>query len=83
MGVAIGCIGISPIWKRIGEKDLYGRELQTTEIGVADELAAAASLLMGQANEGVPIVIIRGFENFDKLKKYSIKYKTIDKRKRI
>ncbi|OQD58127.1 F420-0:L-glutamate ligase [Methanobrevibacter arboriphilus JCM 13429 = DSM 1125] len=68
VGVAIGCIGISPIWKRIGEKDLYGRELQTTEIGVADELAAAASLLMGQANEGVPIVIIRGFENFDKLK---------------
>ncbi len=68
VGVAIGCSGISPIWERIGEKDLYGRELQTTEIAVADELAAASSLLMGQANEGIPVVLVRGFSNFDGLK---------------
>ncbi len=68
VGVAIGCSGIRPLWERIGEKDLYGRSLQTTEIAIADELAASASLLMGQADEGIPIVIIRGFSNFDKLK---------------
>ncbi|MEA4956213.1 Coenzyme F420:L-glutamate ligase [bioreactor metagenome] len=68
VGVAIGCSGIKPLWERIGEKDLYGRSLQTTEIAIADELAASASLLMGQADEGIPIVIIRGFSNFDKLK---------------
>ncbi len=67
IGVAIGCSGISPIWKRIGEKDLYGKELQTTEIAVADELAASASLLMGQANEGIPVVILRGFSSFKHL----------------
>jgi coenzyme F420-0:L-glutamate ligase/coenzyme F420-1:gamma-L-glutamate ligase len=64
VGVAIGCSGINPIWERKGEKDLYNRKLQTTEIAIADELAGAASILMGQANEGVPIVIIRGFHPF-------------------
>ena len=68
VGVAIGCSGISPLWERAGEKDLYGRELQTTEIATADELASAASLLMGQANEGIPVVIIRGFSSFNHLK---------------
>jgi coenzyme F420-0:L-glutamate ligase/coenzyme F420-1:gamma-L-glutamate ligase len=68
VGVAIGCSGISPIWERAGEKDLYGRELQTTEIAIADELAGAASLLMGQANEGIPVVIVRGFSSFNHLK---------------
>lgn len=68
VGVAIGCSGISPLWKRVGEKDLYGRELETTEIGTADELAAAASLIMGQADEGLPVVIIRGFSSFDTLR---------------
>jgi coenzyme F420-0:L-glutamate ligase/coenzyme F420-1:gamma-L-glutamate ligase len=68
VGVAIGCSGISSLWKRAGEKDLYDRELQTTEIAIADELAAAASLIMGQADEGIPVVIVRGFSNFKKLK---------------
>ena len=44
IGTAIGCSGISPLWRRVGEKDLYGRELETTEIATADELSAAASL---------------------------------------
>lgn len=65
IGTAIGCSGIVSLWNRQGEKDLYNRELQTTEIAVADELAASASLLMGQANEGIPIVIVRNHPSFD------------------
>ena len=68
IGTAIGCSGIKPLWVRIGEEDLFGRALETTEIATADELAAAASLLMGQANEGIPIVLIRGFTAFDHLR---------------
>jgi len=68
VGVAIGCCGISPLWERAGEEDLYGRKLETTEIAIADELASAASVLMGQANEGIPVVLVRGFLNFDDLK---------------
>ncbi|AMD18164.1 coenzyme F420:L-glutamate ligase [Methanobrevibacter sp. YE315] len=68
IGTAIGCSGISPIWRRVGEKDLYGRELETTEIATCDELSSAASLIMGQADEGLPVVIIRGFDSFDKLR---------------
>lgn len=68
IGTAIGCSGITPLWRRIGDKDLYGRELETTEIATADELAAAASLIMGQANEGLPVVLIRGFDSFDLLR---------------
>ncbi|WP_296887034.1 coenzyme F420-0:L-glutamate ligase [uncultured Methanobrevibacter sp.] len=68
IGTAIGCSGIDPLWVRIGEEDLYGRELETTEIATADELASAASLIMGQANEGLPVVIISGFSAFNHLR---------------
>lgn len=68
VGVAIGCSGIKPLWVRVGETDLYGRELETTEVATADELAAAASIVMGQADEGLPVVLIRGFDNFDTLR---------------
>lgn len=68
IGTAIGCSGINPLWVRIGEKDLYGRELETTEIATADELASAASLIMGQADEGLPVVIISGFGAFNQLR---------------
>ena len=44
----------------VGQPDLFGRQLQTSELGVADEVAAAASLVMGQAGEGRPIVLARG-----------------------
>ena len=47
---------------------MYGRELETTEIATCDELASAASLIMGQADEGLPVVIVRGFDSFDKLR---------------
>ncbi|MBP2144181.1 coenzyme F420-0:L-glutamate ligase/coenzyme F420-1:gamma-L-glutamate ligase [Methanococcus voltae] len=58
-GVAIGVSGICALWDRKGEKDLFGRELKTTEVGIADELAAAASVIMGQSNEGIPVVIVK------------------------
>lgn len=60
IGVAIGVSGMRPLWKRAGEKDLYGYELKSSVIATADEAASAASLLMGQADEGIPVVIIRG-----------------------
>lgn len=60
VGVAIGVAGIPALWDRRGEPDLYGYELQHTDIGVADEIAAAAGLLMGQAAEGMPVVLVRG-----------------------
>lgn len=68
VGVAIGISGIEPLWERQGDIDLYGKELQTTSVAVADELASAASILMGQANEGIPVVIIRGVDYFKKLR---------------
>ncbi len=67
IGTAIGISGMEPLWDRCGEIDLYGRKLETTSIAVADELASAASLVMGQANEGIPVVIIRGVSYFKKL----------------
>lgn len=68
IGTAVGISGMDPLWDRKGERDLYGRELQTTNIAVADELASAASILMGQADEGVPVVIIRGINYVENLK---------------
>ena len=59
------------------EKDLYGRELETTEIATGDELAAAASLIMGQADEGLPVVLIRGFSGFDTLRDVNSNMKSI------
>jgi len=61
VGVALGSAGIPSLRNMIGTPDLFGRSLQVTEIAVADELAAAASLLMGQGQEGRPIIHVRGF----------------------
>jgi coenzyme F420-0:L-glutamate ligase/coenzyme F420-1:gamma-L-glutamate ligase len=60
VGVAIGVAGLPALWDRRGETDLYGYQLQHTEVGLADEIAAAAGLLMGQGAEGVPAVLLRG-----------------------
>ena len=60
VGVAIGVAGLHPLSDLRGQPDLAGRPLQTTDVGTADELAAAAGLLMGQAAEGTPAVIVRG-----------------------
>lgn len=60
VGVAIGVAGLHPLTDLRGAPDLAGRPLQITEVGTADEIAAAASLLMGQATEGTPAVLLRG-----------------------
>lgn len=61
IGTAIGVSGPPALWDMRGLPDRNGRVLRATEVGVADELAAAASLLMGQGNEGLPVVHVRGF----------------------
>jgi len=61
VGVSIGMSGIPGLQDLRGEPDLFGIELRITQVGVADELAAAASLMMGQAAEGTPVVHVRGF----------------------
>lgn len=60
-GVAIGVAGVPALVDMRGHSDRGGRELRVTEIAAADELAAAASLVMGQADEGTPVVLARGF----------------------
>ena len=59
-GTAIGIAGMPGLVDLRGREDLHGRRLETSELGLADEVAAAASLVMGQADEGRPIVIVRG-----------------------
>lgn len=60
VGVAIGAAGLASIVDRRGDPDLFGRTLRVTVIAHADEIAAAASLLMGQSDEGRPAVVVRG-----------------------
>jgi coenzyme F420-0:L-glutamate ligase/coenzyme F420-1:gamma-L-glutamate ligase len=62
INVALGVSGMKPIHDRRGEKDLFGRILQVKEIAVADELASAAELIMGEASEGIPVALIRGYK---------------------
>ena len=61
VGMTIGISGIPAVVDRRGDADLFGKKLKITQVGAGDELAAAASLMMGQANEGKPIVHARGF----------------------
>lgn len=61
VGITIGLAGVPGVVDKRGDVDLFGREMRVTQIGAADELAAAASLMMGQTNEGKPIVHVRGF----------------------
>jgi coenzyme F420-0:L-glutamate ligase/coenzyme F420-1:gamma-L-glutamate ligase len=60
VGVAIGLAGLPAVWDKRGDRDLTGYTLHATIIGIADEIAAAASLLMGAADEAIPAVIVRG-----------------------
>ena len=59
-GVAIGCSGIPSVLDERGKQDLFGRELEVTKRAVADCIASAAELVMGEADECVPAVIVRG-----------------------
>jgi coenzyme F420-0:L-glutamate ligase/coenzyme F420-1:gamma-L-glutamate ligase len=60
VGIALGAAGLPALIDMRGRPDLFGRELLVTETGFADEIAAAAGLLMGQADEAVPMVLVRG-----------------------
>jgi coenzyme F420-0:L-glutamate ligase/coenzyme F420-1:gamma-L-glutamate ligase len=61
VGVTIGVSGMPALVDLRGKPDLFGRELLVTQVAAADELAAGASLMMGQANEASPVVHVRGF----------------------
>ena len=60
VGIALGSAGLPAIIDWRGHPDLFGRPLEVTETGFADEIAAAASLVMGQADEAMPMVLVRG-----------------------
>jgi coenzyme F420-0:L-glutamate ligase / coenzyme F420-1:gamma-L-glutamate ligase len=60
VGVALGVAGLPPLLDLRGRRDLFGRELRVTQTGFADEIAGAASLVMGQAAEARPAVLVRG-----------------------
>ncbi len=61
-GIAIGAAGLPCLLDLRGESDLHGTPLRVTEAGIADDIAAAASLLMGQAGQGIPVVLVKGLE---------------------
>ena len=61
IGTAIGVAGLSSIVDLRGRADLFGNQLRVSEEAIADELASAASLLQGQADEGLPVVLIEGY----------------------
>ena len=60
VGVALGAAGLPALIDMRGRPDLFGRALQVTDTGFADEIAAAAGLLMGQADEALPMILVRG-----------------------
>jgi coenzyme F420-0:L-glutamate ligase / coenzyme F420-1:gamma-L-glutamate ligase len=60
VGTALGAAGVPAMLDLRGRQDLYGRALETTQVGLADEVAAAASLVMGQSSERLPLVVVRG-----------------------
>jgi coenzyme F420-0:L-glutamate ligase/coenzyme F420-1:gamma-L-glutamate ligase len=60
VGTAIGAAGLMALVDLRGQTDLFGRELLVSQVGLADELAAAASLVQGEAAEGTPVAHIRG-----------------------
>ena len=82
IGVALGIYGIKPIIDKRGALDLFGHELQSTIIGHVDNLAAAAQLVMGETNEGIPVALIRGHE-FEFTRDVSIKSILRDKKSDI
>ena len=62
VGVALGAAGLPSLRNMVDMPDLFGRKMRVTEVAVADEIAAAASLLMGQGAEGQPAVLLRGLD---------------------
>lgn len=62
VGVAIGCAGFAATLDLRGQPDLFGRPLRVTVVGHADEVASAASVLMGQGREALPVILVRGLD---------------------
>jgi coenzyme F420-0:L-glutamate ligase/coenzyme F420-1:gamma-L-glutamate ligase len=62
VGLALGAAGLPALLDLRGKPDLEGRALRVTQVGLADEIASAAELLMGEADEGRPAVLLRGLE---------------------
>ncbi|MCY3865617.1 MAG: coenzyme F420-0:L-glutamate ligase [Chloroflexi bacterium] len=62
VGVAIGAAGLPAVKDLRGQRDLYGRVLEVTQVAYADLVASAAHLLCGEADEGLPAVLIRGLD---------------------
>jgi coenzyme F420-0:L-glutamate ligase/coenzyme F420-1:gamma-L-glutamate ligase len=60
VGTALGAAGLAALLDLRGETDLFGRALRVSQVGLADELASAASLVQGEAAEGTPVALIRG-----------------------
>lgn len=60
VNLAIGVAGMSPFVVNRGKEDLYERELKGSLVCLADQIAAASELVMGQADEGIPVIILRG-----------------------
>ncbi|MCJ7716633.1 MAG: coenzyme F420-0:L-glutamate ligase, partial [Anaerolineales bacterium] len=60
VGIALGCAGILPVEDARGSKDLFGKELTITRKATADNMVSAAQLIMGEAGESIPAVIVRG-----------------------
>jgi len=63
VGVALGAAGLPALVNLVGHRDLAGRPLRVTEVAIGDQVASAAALLMGEADEGLPVVHVRGFRS--------------------
>jgi coenzyme F420-0:L-glutamate ligase/coenzyme F420-1:gamma-L-glutamate ligase len=61
VGVCVGLAGIQPLVDHRGRRDLFGYELRSSVEAIADEIAAAATALMGQSDEQYPVALARGF----------------------
>lgn len=62
VGLALGVAGLPAVLDLRGEDDLFGRTLEVTQTGFADVVASAATLVMGEGAEGLPVVVVRGLE---------------------
>ncbi|MCX8191841.1 MAG: coenzyme F420-0:L-glutamate ligase, partial [Nitrososphaerales archaeon] len=62
VGIAIGVAGFEPVRDMRGKKDLFGNVLKVTRQALADDISSGAQLLMGEADEGIPIVIVRAVD---------------------
>jgi coenzyme F420-0:L-glutamate ligase/coenzyme F420-1:gamma-L-glutamate ligase len=61
-GMALGCAGVEALTDLRGRQDMFGRELQVSEHAVADSIASAAELLMGEADEALPVIVVHGLD---------------------